>query len=332
MINYIQIGLSLIIGTAYIAEGDTTLVLPEAKITVKVIDVDGNPVTNANVNIGFNQGGNAWIGEYKSEMIRGLSDSNGLFSAQTRSLGDIGVFVEKENFYRSSGRQDYSGTYQGKKRWKPWNLTCEIILKEVRNPIPMYVKSIRTEISKVGVPMGYDLEKGDWVAPHGKGMHTDMIFQVDGHFKDFRDHDLTLSLSFPNEGDGIRSFEVPVRQGSKLRSSHVTPHSWYNSKRAWNSRRKRDPKNPTKTDVINNNTYEEKGNYYFRVRTVLDEKGNVEKACYGKIYGDIRFGGAEEGGVWLKDYVLYFNPKINDRNIEFDPDKNLFGGRERFAP
>lgn len=48
--------------------------------------------------------------------------------------------------------------------------------------------------------------------------------------------------------------------------------------------------------------------------------GNIISAQYGKIYGD------------FLAFTYYLNPSPNDRNVEFDPDQNLFGGRDRFAP
>jgi hypothetical protein len=47
------------------------------------------------------------------------------------------------------------------------------------------------------------------------------------------------------------------------------------------------------------------------VRTVLDEMGNIKSAHYGKIYGD------------FMQFKYYLNPTPNDRNIEFDPKRNL---------
>jgi hypothetical protein len=52
-------------------------------------------------------------------------------------------------------------------------------------------------------------------------------------------------------------------------------------------------------------------NYYFRVRTVPDQNGNVKSALYGKIYGD------------FMQFSYYLNPTPSDRNIEFDPKRNL---------
>ena len=52
-------------------------------------------------------------------------------------------------------------------------------------------------------------------------------------------------------------------------------------------------------------------NYYFRVRTKVDDRGNIVSAHYGKIYGD------------FMQFKYYLNPTINDRNVEFDPKQNL---------
>ena len=52
-------------------------------------------------------------------------------------------------------------------------------------------------------------------------------------------------------------------------------------------------------------------NYFFRVRTVKNDEGNIVSAYYGKIYGD------------FMQFSYYLNPTPNDRNIEFDPKQNL---------
>ena len=49
-----------------------------------------------------------------------------------------------------------------------------------------------------------------------------------------------------------------------------------------------------------------------RVRTSLDPDGRVAQANYVKLYGD------------FPKFTYYFNPQSNDRNIEFDPKRNLF--------
>ena len=68
--------------------------------------------------------------------------------------------------------------------------------------------------------------------------------------------------------------------------------------------------------------------YYFRVRTVLDEKGKVVSALYGKIPHALHWGVKDM--EWRTDTQTacisigyYLNPD-GTRNLEFDPKKNLF--------
>ena len=72
-------------------------------------------------------------------------------------------------------------------------------------------------------------------------------------------------------------------------------------------------------------------NYIFRVRTKVNERGEIISALYGKIHGRIETGGYLQPLPRLQ-FTYYLNPTPNDRNIEFDPEKNLFGGDIHFAP
>jgi hypothetical protein len=64
--------------------------------------------------------------------------------------------------------------------------------------------------------------------------------------------------------------------------------------------------------------YDDKTNYFFRVRTVMDEKGDVKSAFYGKIYGD------------FLQFTYYLNPTPNSLNMEFDTHQNLLKGKDRY--
>ena len=66
-------------------------------------------------------------------------------------------------------------------------------------------------------------------------------------------------------------------------------------------------------------------NYFVRVRTVLDQQGKIVSALYGKIDGDIRFSPIRSKTCSLM-FTYYLNPTPNDRNMEFDPKRNLLTG------
>ena len=63
-------------------------------------------------------------------------------------------------------------------------------------------------------------------------------------------------------------------------------------------------------------------NYYFRIRTVSDEKGVVKSALYGKLYGDFALDPINSKTTWIL-FTYYLNPTPNSQNIEFDPNQNL---------
>ena len=59
-----------------------------------------------------------------------------------------------------------------------------------------------------------------------------------------------------------------------------------------------------------------------RIRTELDDEGNIKNAHYGKIYGDFRLCESREKVVDI-DFLYYLNPTPNDRNLEWDRKHNL---------
>jgi len=65
------------------------------------------------------------------------------------------------------------------------------------------------------------------------------------------------------------------------------------------------------------------GNHFFRVRTKHDAAGDVTTALYGKLVCDTRYNLKKNASLDVKlTYWLY--PTPNDRNVEFNPEQNLF--------
>ena len=133
-----------------------------------------------------------------------------------------------------------------------------------------------------------------------------------------------LKVTFPNEGDGLREIVAKPVSENSLRLPYEAPQAGFSAE--W----KREI--ISKSDGTRQNLEPRTDqNYMFRIRTVLDKNKEVKSALYGKIYDDINYYGYIADKVTLV-FTYYLNPVSNDRNIEFDPDKNLFGGRDRFAP
>jgi len=317
--------LIMLTGVANVSEGILEPIYPEAKITVKVVDESGHPVVGSVVAIGLGQGGNAWVGEGKSKNIKGLSDTNGLFSAQAQCAGHIGIGVSKDGYYQSFSDYNYPGTYQNKERWEPWNPTLTVVLRKRINPIPLYVKTVKSDVPVENQSVGFDLEVGDWVAPFGKGVRSDFMISAQRQIVSPDDFDTQLTINFMNEGDGITAALAEPVSIKSLRLPHHAPLTSY--KPEWHKRMAYSlPEgfrfSPEWKDNIN---------WFFRIRTILNEEGDIVSAHYGKIHGKINLEGYIADKLTVT-FTYYLNPTPNDRNLEFDPDRNLFDGRERFAP
>ena len=302
------------------------LALPTAKVTLKVVNENGQPVEAATAGLTFYTGtggrGPATTGD------KGLTDGEGLFTGSGSSPQDIDYGVAKAGYYTTGGKtsmESYSGII-GFRRWKPWNQTLEVVLKKKINPIALYAIKLNSRFSKhlPTLPVldrfiGYDLIARDWVVPYGQGTHRDFLFKLEKHrVVSVLDNHVTLTLKFSNEGDGIQSYYSQPNVGSSLRLPHNAPTTGYESELVID-------KNRTNTKVVSS-YYREDQNYFFRVRTEKDEKGNIVSALYGKIYGAIELGlfigDINPTGSALINY--YLNPTPNDTNLEFDTRKNLF--------
>jgi hypothetical protein len=298
----------------------------EGKVTVRVTNEFGSPVTNATVHAGFATAikpGWGW-GAGKPNRVEGVTDTNGVCTLQGEGNGgSVGISAFKDGYYGSSGFlvlfTNLTGTIA--RKWEPWNPTVNVILKPIGDPIPMYVKSFGDRSVPVsGKPAGFDLIAGDWVAPHGKGKTSDFVLQymvqsegtIETRYGPVKTADRTLTVVFSNEGDGVKAVQIPLQGGSALRLHESAPENGYASNVV---KRVVKDQNGLHSDIQRDQ------NYFFRVRTKKDDKGNIVSALYGKIYGDFQFD--ERGRV---TFTYYLNPTPNDRNVEFDPAKNLFTG------
>lgn len=292
----------------------------DAKITISVVSESGVPVANALVTGGFFSKDIAGGGTD----FKGYSDIKGQFSVSGRTHGEISYLVRKDGYYYTSGKYREWFVGNGKVedgRWEPWNPTIEIVLKKIKDPIPMYAKRVREAIPTFDKPCGYDLQKGDWVVPYGIGVNSDLIFDFGGRFKSLRDRDESLVISFSNEHDGVQEYISDTKQKSKLRTPHNAPVHGY--KKKWH----RD-KSMTDEGAWKNQQLRKRYNLIFRVRTKLDKNGNIKEAKYGKIYGDIEFGYSKQDEAMVI-FKYYFNPD-GTRNLEFNPKQNLFRNLSSF--
>ena len=284
----------------------------KAKFTFHIIDSEGHAVSNATVSVGF-----VMLNE-KSNRVVGCTDSNGVFTAENVAQWEAGARVEKPGFYDSIWRTFLAEDEQCVSNgcWRPWNPTIPIVLREIRNPIPMYVKHV-DGIFPNGETAGFDCEKGDFVMPYGSGKNEDfrVALSVDG--VPYKHTTQTISLSALDSDGGFRIMKSHA--SSAFKSEHLAPEQGYASNLVATS--VHDVKSGTTGSVLYG------GDEYlvFKSRIVRDEDGNVISANYGKVYGPIVYGrGDDKMETASLGFLYYFNPTPNDRNLEFDGKNNLF--------
>lgn len=292
-------------------------VMPRVELLVRVSDTTHAPVSAAETGVFFPHiypVGAAAKGEGK----RVLTDKKGVAVLTARTASQVCGGVGKEGHYHSTFKPvDFM---QMEAEGKPLKAEREIVLKRIMHPVPMIARQLpEFVIPKENEPCGFDLELGDWVPPRGKGRHADLVINIAGSYPSCNEFDATLEITFPNPADGLIWFEGSANTGSELVSDYLAPETGYVpalslSKRAKAGETTRHWIDESKPD----------SNYYFRVRTVLDERGGLVSAHYGKIYGGFEFGRyMRSETLFLKSGVCYFNPTPKERNVEFDRSRNL---------
>lgn len=313
-----------------------------AEITIQVKDDADNPISGIEVGAStfWRHIPGEGFGSDEDKTVTDRTDKDGLVTLSIPCAVDHGTVSMAvaygassfAGFYDSMGVSDriqFTNVVAGK--WQPWNPTVEVRVDRIVNPIPMYARKVwNIRIPSGEQPVGFDLMTGDWVAPDGKGQVADLLFtfsrktngavQIPHYPGDHQLLDNALNISFSNTGDGIQSLAAT---GGGLRLLREAPTNEYRSTLV-----KRDFETVTnitsETRVVRHSDFNGDANYFFRVRTKTDDKGNITSALYGKIYGD--FGGYIDMGrtMFRLNFTYYLNPEPDSRNMEFNTKSNLF--------
>ncbi|MEN9840359.1 MAG: hypothetical protein RL376_159 [Verrucomicrobiota bacterium] len=295
-----------------------------AKMTFKVTDDAGVPIQGIEVSTStfaeWERG--EGFGRSINDLDRTTTDKEGLAALETPSLRGSFAYgpVPNGSYYDiPSLRYQFKAVVNG--RWEPWNPRLEIVVPRILNPIPLHARRLgespRLELPTLG-PVGFDLLVSDWVAPHGIGKRADLVFahkvNVPAANED-APFDSAFTITFANPGDGIQS-RLAKSAVRLLELPREAPGEGY------------EPRLERRVTWAGNGTPVQLGtkegqNYFFRVRTVLDPSGKVISALYGKIYGDIQFFATPASNGKAR-FTYYLNPTPLDRNLEFNPKRNLF--------
>lgn len=283
---------------------------------IKVVDEQGDPIEGAEVTI--------WYVNYRDEEMKVIkTDAQG----RIEDTGDpelrINLSVTKEGYYETSYRKS-----EGTSLSKDQDHDLTVPLRKRINPIPLYAKK-----SIIGLPrkndwIGYDLQVGDIVKPDGTGQRADFFVKIDS-LQVLPNGEIAptnnigkLFIKFPNKHEGMKyEHDLYIKQ-SEMPMPSIAPISGYQ-----NSHERIEK-------AFYNESFQRDSGIFLRVRVIENEQGDVEKVNYAKISTDISFDPRETG--WHVDdegkpklygtisFTYYFNPNVNDRNLEFDPERNLF--------
>lgn len=294
--------------------------LPQVTVTAQVMDELAVPIAGASVKFIFGDAHNA------NAIIKlgGVTDSAGRFTGTGYSDGTFGASVTKEGYYVSGvSAPPLIDIVNGKAQ----SVIGTSVLRPIGKPVALHAKRVQTEIPILNDPCGYDLEKGDWVSPHGRGEHSDLTFTARRDYKDWFNFTVEAEVTFAQPLDGFTRMKAPAyARNSIFRWERSAPETGYTAPHAIRFIM-RDPKLnqfPERTFEINKDR--EQG-YFFRVRTV-EENGRIVAGNYGKITGDIEIE-ARNSKTCLVIFTYYYNPTSLDRNLEWDPKRNLLQGLSR---
>ncbi len=296
------------------------LVMPAVPITVEVHvrNPDGSPVEGATVHLALPR---YRLGD-QYQSAQSTTDREGTSIVSGIAQQDYVVSVEKPGYYRTQGPRRGINDEKSFQQYAVGVQKIDMELRPIVNPIVGISRDVdRRPLPNVDGPIGFDLELGDWVSPHGKGRSADFIFELEGRFSSSRDYDQRFTLRFGRPHDGITVFNHPRTVGSAFKWPYEAPRLGYESSRTWFLKWSFTQGSRGTTIDLSGET-----NYIFRVRSEVDEAGNVIRAWYGVVSGDfIPVGGNQDLGRNIS-FTYALNPD-GTRNLEFDPEKTAASPR-----
>lgn len=297
----------------------------QAQFTVRVVDEAGLPVAGAPVGTTTSKRSVGKEARFPTESanVLSLSDSSGLAFFRSPSVTGkfwVGNRPSDEFYYITKSLEFRFQQMDSDKKWQPWNPTYELTVRRKVNPVALYAKKVGFNTKPFLIPagrkVGFDLVVGDPVGPGFRGKVADFVFEVGGTFKDSSEYDSRLTVSFSNPADGFQPFER-TWDDCEFAAPREAPESGYLTPLVLRRKSVAGQLDSERLD----DTRTAKG-WFFRLRTVLGADGKVERAYYAKVTGAFEFSPARPGGSGCC-FTYHFNPRANERNLEFDPKRNL---------
>lgn len=319
-----------------------------ARFRVQILDaLSAGPVKGIHVHGTFTSKFARWDNATRYSDFSAVTDEKGILSFKGETnCGRAGFRTDKTECYYGSPWVRVPYEKKGLMPfsfWQPDNLVVTLRLDRVEKPIPLFVKRVELTNFRKGIGgfdgtnsvVRFDLMKGDWLAPYGKGETADLEFKSTLVIKDKawfmmepRKYDwvyfynLGTTAKCLNSDDGFAIVKPNLHAGIKIRCADM-PFKTRELSLINIGRNKKYHRNGEDWNCENY-----KDNYSdrvisFRIRSRYDEKGNLKEAYYGKIYGDFEIQGDEKRGITSISFLYYLNPTSLDRNLEWDMKTNL---------
>lgn len=279
----------------------------KANIELHVIDDDGKPVPDANVEVfmGMNL-------RNKGRWITGTTNTNGVFLVKGKTTGnEIEYYIKKDGYYKTV--KLFTFAEMGKEhnvvdgKWQPYGERETIVLREIKNPkIPSCGgKYVFTKEKYSWI--GFDLLKGDFVKPHGNGEHSDFEVYIEWDGKTGQEFTkVAIKFRFVEKYSGYYITE------KKLLSDFKGPYIAKPSKIDLNTVEYSISRRKDGERIYN--IFDSSQSLVIRSRCVINTKGELLSSNFS-IIEDIRFYIQRDGKVKL-GLSGYFNPTPNDTNLE----------------
>jgi hypothetical protein len=291
---------------------------PEQKFAITVTDESGKPAEGIECKAWFKKAGEGT--SIKDYFVTGKTNAAGMVELTgDTTWGPTSVEASKDGYYPSTAG-DHWTVSRNAGRWEPWPVEVKLVMKKAGNPKPMYVVQFDGQQwldfpKKQLGRFGFDLMAGDWVSPYGVGKVADFILKGvrENHDGNSQYPKGTILLSFSNPEDGMVSLKE--HGGSILVGPGVAPEGGYQNHWEFVNWKP----HPTEASLVTWDFNDEV--HLFRVRTKVDESGNLISAHYGKIHGRILGRMSKIAPRILMTY--YLNGTPNDRGLEWDMKTNL---------
>lgn len=280
----------------------------KANIELHVIDDDGKPVPDANVEVfmGMNL-------RNKGRWITGTTNTNGVFLVKGKTTGDeIEYYIKKDGYYRTFVQFTFaemgkeSNVVNGK--WQPYGEKETIKLRKIKKPYIDWVGGKWVNTNKLNEWVGFDIQKGDFVKPHGKGEISDfeIMFEWDGILSGKKYNGMLIKIRFKDLFSGYYKEKI-IHESDFKTPFNANIDNKYNKEAIF------------ETKLLDNgkyyrNHFDKNYCWVIRSRCVVDDNGNLLCANYSVI--NMFTFSPDKNNVVNIIINGYFNSTPNDTNLE----------------